>query len=165
MYKIKLLILLLVSVFLLSCVKNDLDQNSQKFSVAHIGGEFEGLTLKKYLLNYLKNNNLYDQNSPFEIRSEINHSSNVYITNIDNTSDRNRIETALSISIIDKNRSCNLYNNNFDVSQFYIITKSNKFLSNQTAEKKITVQNTEILVKYFINDLKKNSLHCRINEE
>ena len=106
----------------------------------------------------MKNNNLYDQNSPFEIRSEINHSSNVYITNIDNTSDRNRIETALSISIIDKNRTCSLYNNSFDVYQFYIITKSNKFLSNQTAEKKIRVQNTEILVKYFINDLKK--IHC-----
>ena len=132
----KLLILLLVSVFLLSCVKNDLDQNSQKFSVAYIGGEFEGLTLKKYLLNYLKNNNLYDQHSPFEISSAISHSSNVYITNIDNTSDRTRIETSLTVSIFDKNLACNLYTNNFDVSQFYIITKSNKFLSNQTAEKK-----------------------------
>ena len=46
MFKIKLLILSLISVFLLSCIKNDLDQNSQKFSVAYIGGEFEGLTLK-----------------------------------------------------------------------------------------------------------------------
>ena len=165
MYKIKLLILLLVSIFLLSCVKNDLDQNSQKFSIAYIGGEFEGLTLKKYLLNYLKNNNLYDQRSPFEISSTISHSSNVYITNIDNTSDRTRIETSLTVSIFDKNLTCILYNNNFDVSQFYIITKSNKFLSNQTAEKKIRVQNTEILVKYFINDLKKNSYSCKIDEK
>ena len=165
MFKIKLLILSLISVFLLSCIKNDLDQNSQKFSVAYIGGEFDGLTLKKYLLNYLRNHNLYDQHSPFEISSAISHNSNVYITNIDNTSDRNRIETSLSIYIIYKNRTCNLYDNNFDVSQFYIITKSNKFLSNQTAEKKIRVQNTEILVKYFINDLKKNSLNCKINEK
>ena len=165
MYKIKLLILLLISTFLLSCVKNELNQNSQKFSVAYIGGEFEGLTLKKYLLNYLKNNNLYDQSSPFEIKSAISHGSNVYITNIDNTSDRTRIETALSISIIDKNLTCNVYKNNFDVSQFYIITKSNKFLSNQAAEKKIKVQNTDILVKYFINDLKKNSLNCIVNEK
>ena len=165
MYKIKLLILLLISTFLLSCVKNELNQNSQKFSVAYIGGEFEGLTLKKYLLNYLKNDNLYDQSSPFEIKSAISHNSNVYITNIDNTSDRTRIETALSISIIDKNLTCNVYNNNFDVSQFYIITKSNKFLSNQAAEKKIKVQNTDILVKYFINDLKKNSLNCIVNEK
>ena len=165
MFKIKLLILLLVSVFLLSCVKNDLDQNSQKFSVAHIGGEFEGLTLKKYLLNYLKNNNLYDQHSPFEISSAISHRSNVYITNIDNTSDRTRIETSLTVSIFDKNLTCNLYNNSFDVSQFYIITKSNKFMSNRTAEKKIRVQNTEILVKYFINDLKKNSYSCKIDEK
>ena len=165
MYKIKLLILLLISISLLSCVKNELNQNSQKFSVAYIGGEFEGLTLKKYLLNYLKNNNLYDQSSPFEIQSAISHNSNVYITNIDNTSDRTRIKTALSISIIDKNLTCNIYNNNFDVSQFYIITKSNKFLSNQAAEKKIKVQNTDILVKYFINDLKKNSLNCIVNEK
>ena len=165
MYKIKLLILLLISISLLSCVKNELNQNSQKFSVAYIGGEFEGLTLKKYLLNYLKNNNLYDQSSPFEIKSAISHNSNVYITNIDNTSDRTRIETALSISIIDKNLTCNVYNNNFDVSQFYIITKSNKFLSNQAAEKKIKVQNTDILVKYFINDIKKNSLNCIVNEK
>ena len=165
MYKIKLLILLLISISLLSCVKNELNQNSQKFSVAYIGGEFKGLTLKKYLLNYLKNNNLYDQSSPFEIQSAISHNSNVYITNIDNTSDRTRIKTALSISIIDKNLTCNIYNNNFDVSQFYIITKSNKFLSNQAAEKKIKVQNTDILVKYFINDLKKNSLNCIVNEK
>ena len=160
MYKIKLLILLLVSVFLLSCLKNDLVQNSQKFSVAYIGGEFEGLTLKKYLLNYLKNNNLYDQHSPFEIRSEINHSSNVYITNIDNTSDRENITSTLSIEINHKELGCNIYRDDFTVRQFFIYASSNKLLSNQKAVKKIKTDNSAALIKQFINKLDKIKLIC-----
>ena len=51
MFKIKLSILLLVSFFLFSCTANQNNNLNQKYSVAYIGGEFDGLLLKNYLVN------------------------------------------------------------------------------------------------------------------
>ena len=98
MSKIKLSILLLISFFIFSCTNNQIKNHSnQKYSLAYIGGEYDGLLLKNYLISSLKNLNIYDQNSNFEIQANINHSTNLYITNIDNTSDREKINTKLSI--------------------------------------------------------------------
>ena len=47
--------------------------------------------LKNYLISSLKNLIYMIKNSNFEIQASINHSSNLYITNIDNTSDREKI--------------------------------------------------------------------------
>ena len=109
--------------------------------------------LKNYLVNSLKILDIHDQNSNFEIQANISHDTNLYITNIDNTSDREKIKTKLSVKIINKSSNCKIYNDEIDVSQFYIYTSSNKFLSNQTAVKKIKKDNTESAVKYFINKL------------
>ena len=153
MFKIKLLILLLTSFFIVSCTNNQTHSFNQKYSLAYIEGGFDGLLLKNYLLSNLKILNIYDPNSNNEIRVNISHVSNIYITNIDNTSDREKISTSLTFQIFNTLDNCQLASDQITVSQFYIYASSDKFRSNQTAVKKIKKDNTESLVKKFINKL------------
>jgi transcriptional regulator CtsR len=48
-----------------------------------------------------------------------------------------------------------VFNDEINVSQFYIYASSDKYLSNQAAVKKIKKDNTESSVRQFINKLKK----------
>ena len=84
---------------------------------------------------------------------QVFHKPDLYITNIDNTSDRQKISSSLSIRIINNQEKCILLNYNNNVSQFYIYASGDKFLSNQRANKKIKKDNTEALVKNFVNKL------------
>ena len=107
MFKIKLLILLLSSLIFLSCTNNQ--PNSQfKFSVGYIGGEYDGLILTNLWNSHLKNLNMLDEKSRYQIQSGISHSQNVYVTNIDNTSDREKIRSSIDLKIYDKNAKCYL---------------------------------------------------------
>ena len=160
MFKIRLLILLSISISLFSCTKNNLNHQSQKYSVAYIGGELDGLILKNILTENLKAFSIYDSSSNYSIQSSVTHSLNLYITNIDNTSDRQNITSTLSTKIIDKRNDCTLYEKSNSVSQFYIFASSDKFLSNQKAEKKIKKDNTEVLVRKFINNLQEVETVC-----
>ena len=153
MFKIRLLILLLISFFITSCTNNQTHSFNQKYSLAYIGGGSDGLLLKNYLLSSLKNLDIYDANSNYEIRANINHSSNVFITNIDNTSDREKISTNLSFQIINNSNNCQVLSDQITISQFYIYASSDKFYSNKTAVNKIKKDNTESLVSKLINKL------------
>ena len=115
MFKIKLLIFLLASFIILSCAKDRAKNNDIKYSIGYISGEYDGLVLKNFLKNYLLNFDLYDEKSNFEIKPSINHSSNIYITNIDNTSDRTRINSELSIDITDNKSECSIYKFNKNI--------------------------------------------------
>jgi len=160
MFRIKLLILLLTSSIILSCTNNQNSAFKKKFSLSYIGGEYDGLLLKNYLLSDLKNLEVYDQNSNIEIKANISHSTNLYITNIDNTSDREKVSTKLSFQVVDTKLNCDLYEDEINISQFYIYASSDKFLSNQTALKKIKKDNTEATVKKLINKLKFIKYKC-----
>jgi len=160
MSKIKLLILLLISIFTFACSNNKVHNIDQKYSLAYIGGEFDGLLLKNYLISSLKNLNIYDQNSKLTIKTSIGHSSNLFVTNINNTSDREKIDTRLYVSVINQQYNCEIYNDDINVSQFYIYSSSDKFLSNQKALKQIKKDNTEAAVNNFINKLKKIDGEC-----
>ena len=94
------------------------------------------------------------------IKASISHDEDVYITNIDNTSDRTRVDSSLFLSIMNRIEKCNIYKDSYQVSQFYIIASGNKFLSNQVAVKKIKKDNTEALVKKFISNLNNISFIC-----
>ena len=160
MSKIKLSILLLISFFSFSCSNNQINHSIQKYSLSYIGGEYDGLLLKNNLLGSLKSLNLHDQKSNFVIQADISHSTNLYITNIDNTSDREKINTKLSIKIINKEPNCIVFNDEISVSQFYIYASGDKFLSNQVALKKIKKDNTASTVMQFISKLKKIDGQC-----
>ena len=162
MFKIRLLILLLISFFITSCTNNQTHSFNQKYSLAYIGGGSDGLLLKNYLLSSLKNLDIYDANSNYEIRPKINHSSNVFITNIDNTSDRQKISTNLSFQIINTFNNCQVLSDQITISQFYIYASSDKFYSNKTAVNKIKKDNTESVVSKLINKL--SIMNNRCNE-
>ena len=160
MSRTKLSILLLTNFLIFSCTSNQINYSKQKYSLAYIGGEYDGLLLKNFIVSALKNMDIYDHSSNFQIKANISHSSNIYITNIDNTSDREKINTYLSIQITDTNSDCSIFSEGINVSQFYIYASSDKFLSNQTAVKKIKKDNTESAVKQFIMRLKNINGKC-----
>ena len=162
MFKIKLLILLLVNIiFVNSCTSHRLNSET-KYSVGHIGGEYAGFIFKNLLLTHLRGSDLYNQNSNYKIKGNIGHSSGVYITNIDNTSDRSNIQTDISIEIYDQKNECIVYQWWDVTEQFYIFAPSEKFISNQTASRQIGYNNTEQLIKNFINKVQLlDNLKCK----
>lgn len=160
MFKIKLLILLLTNFLFISCVKNNTEENLLKFKIGYVPGEYDGLVLKNILNAYLNSQDMLDDSSPFVIRANISHTSNLYITNIDNTSDRERITSSISITINDNLSDCQVYTYSDSVSQFYIFASSDLFLSNKKAVKEIKKNNTEELTKSFLKKLKNNNLKC-----
>ena len=161
MYKIKLLTLSLISLIFLSCTKSTSNQNNSKFSIGYIDGEFDGLVLKTLIKNNLFNIGRYDNESNLIIDADISHSSSLFITNIDNTSDRMNMSSNLSVKIIDQLNECEIYNFDKEISQFYIFADSNQYISNVVAEKKIKEQNTEQLVKEFINKITRSEIVCK----
>ena len=160
MFKTKLLILLLINFLFISCIKEDTTQNSLKFKVGYIGGEYDGLVLKNTLSSYLNAQGIYNESSQYEITANISHGSNLYITNIDNTSDRERVTSTLSITINDNLSGCQIYDYSRTISQFYIFAASDLFLSNKKAVKEIKENNTDELVKEFFKNLNRASLIC-----
>ena len=160
MFKIKLSILLLISVFLISCTDNQKRFPDHKYSLEYIAGGFDGLLLKNYLLSGLKNLDIYDPNSNYKIKASIKHSSTFYITSIDNTSEREKISTDLFFQVIDTASQCQILNEQINVSQFYIYVPSDKLLSNQTASRKIKKDNTESSVKRLLHILRSTNHKC-----
>ncbi len=163
MYKIKSLILLLISITLISCTSNTGGYNF-KSSVGYISGEYDGLVLSNQLKSHLSNFGMLDKNSNYEIQANISHSQKLYITNIDNTSDRERINSSVDIKIWDKELICYTYVFSETISQFYVFASSDKFISNNTAVEEIKIENTEYLVKKFINSLSENAFKCNEQE-
>ena len=160
MFKIRLSILSLISILLFSCANTNQSYNYTKLSVDYISGEYDGLLLSNTLKSYLNSFEIFDKNSNYQIQANISHSSNLFITNIDNTSEREKITSNMSINIYDKEENCITYSLNNNVSQFYILTSSDKFISNKKAFEAIKIENTEYLVKKFINNLTKDSFVC-----
>ena len=158
MFKIKLLILLLSSI-LVSCTTS-LKVDNPKIDLNYIAGGVDGLIMNNMLTNYLQNYNLYDKNSNFKVDASISHNSNFFITNIDNTSERNLISSSLKINIIDQVNNCEIYQSNNEISQFYIVVSTKQFTSNDAAQEKIKKENTENLIKLFLEDYLFNTYDC-----
>ncbi len=159
MSKIKLLILLLINISLVSCTSNT-NNYDFKLSVAYIGGEYDGLVLSNHLKSHLNNFGMFDKNSKYEIQANISHSQNLYITNIDNTSDRENIDSSVNVKILDVELNCFTHSFNETISQFYVLASSDQFISNSTAVEEIKVENTEYLVMKFVNSLSDNAFVC-----
>ena len=160
MFKIKLLILLLAS-FLLSCTSvKDNNIKNDGYAVEYIAGELDGLVLRNFLTSNLSLMQMYNKHSDKRINAEISHQSSIYITNIDNTSDRENILSKLNISIKDSGKNCIIFEEETSLSQFYIFASSDQFLSNQKAIKEVKRRNTEMLVVNFINKIDSIGKDC-----
>lgn len=163
MFKTKLLISLLISFILLSCTRDTLDREITKYSLAYTGGEYDGLILNNLLKSDLSNFMAYDDNSNLRIEPNISHSTELFISNIDNTSDRMRIKSTITAKIVDIRFKCDTRTFKEDVIQFYLFADTEKYISNSVAEKKIKEENTEILVRNFINKILKTDNKCKRN--
>ena len=163
MFKTKLLISLLISFIFLSCTRDTLDRNITKYSLAYTGGEYDGLILNNLLKSDLSNFMAYDDNSNLRIEPNISHSTELFISNIDNTSDRMRVKSTITAKIVDIRFKCDTRTFKDDVTQFYLFADTEKYISNSVAEKKIKEENTEILVRNFINKILKTDNKCKRN--
>ena len=159
MYRIKLLILLLISLAFISCVKSQ-KENKIKVSIDYIGGGYDGLILNNQLQKHLNNFGMLDRNSKIQIRASITHTNNLFITNIDNTSDRERVSSSIELKIYDREMECYTYFYTNHLSQFYVLAAGEKFISNKTAVEKIKIENVDYFIKVFINNLKESDLAC-----
>ena len=159
MFKIRLLILLLINLSLISCVNNQ-KESLVKLSVGYIGNEYDGLVLSSQLKKYLNNFGMLDESSNLEIQADVSHSNELFITNIDNTSDRERIDSKIHLKVYDNKLDCVTYVYFNNVSQYYVLAASDKFISNKSAVDEIKLENVEYLVKVFINNLDDNILIC-----
>lgn len=163
MFRTKLLISLLISFIFLSCTRDTLDREITKYSLAYTGGEYDGLILNNLLKSDLSNFMAYDDNSNLRIEPNISHSTELFISNIDNTSDRMRIKSTITAKIVDIRFKCDTRTFKEDVTQFYLFADTEKYISNSVAEKKIKEENTEILVRNFINKILKTDNKCKRN--
>ena len=158
MFKIKLLILLLSSI-LVNCATS-LKVNNPKLDLNYISGGVDGVIMDNMLTNLLQNYGLYDGNSKFKLDASISHKNDFFITNIDNTSERNLVSSSLRINIIDQVDNCEIYQSNNEISQFYIVVSTKQFTSNDAAQEKIKTENTENLIKLFLEDYLFNTYDC-----
>ena len=159
MSKIRLLILSLTSILLFSCTSSQ-NENKIKLSISYIGGGYNGLMLSNKLKSHLNNLNMLDDRSEFQIEASISHTTNLYITNIDNTSDRERVDSSINLKIYDSELDCYTYEYEDSLSQFYVLAAGDKFISNKSAEEKIKEENIDYFIKVFINNLNNSSFNC-----
>ena len=159
MSKIKLLILLLISINLTNCTNNNIYQGN-KYSVGYIGSSMEGLLLKNNLESNLRAFNLYSQQSSFLIEGNIGNSFSIYVPTTNKTSQRENVTTGINLKIFNKNLSCYVYSFEDTTSQFYIYASSTYFLSNKEAQKDIINDNINNLIIDFINSLPSNLDSC-----
>ena len=160
MFKIKLLILLSISfIFIQSCTRS-LDSKF-KFSLDYISGAEDGLNLRNILFVHLESSNLYDQNSQLLIKANIQHTQKLYITNVDNTSDREKITSVLNITVMNQDGNCDILKFKDTEEQFYVIASTQNFISNNIAVEQIKIRNIESLVQNLIFELASlNEVSC-----
>ena len=153
MFKIKLSILLLISLLILSCSYQKNIAPKNKLSLSYIGGGFDALNLRNLLESHLRSADLYDPLSNYTIEAGVGHGGGVFITNIDNTSDRENVSTRIEINIKDKKNDCVSFRYSETIDYFYIYASGETFSSNQKAVQQIRFYNTETLIKKFITNL------------
>lgn len=159
MFKIKLLILLFISLIFTACTSgNKISKN--KFNINYISGDADGLMLSNLLKAYFKSMNIFDVNSSLTIDASISHSNSLFITNVDNTSDRDLISSDLEVTINDANKNCIVFTYHDVISQYYVLAPNVKFISNNSANDSIKQSNTENLVINLARKIRDKEFIC-----
>ena len=159
MCKVKLLILLLISSFLFSCSSSPV-QSKNNFSLEYVGGSEDGLIFSNLLTSYLNDYSLFNPSSSLMIKASITHEQKLYITNVDNTSDREKIKSTISLSIFDQLNDCNIFHYKSSENQFYVITDTVNFTSNNVAVEQIKFRNNETLIQKLIPHIVDIEVNC-----
>lgn len=159
MCKVKLLILLLISSSLFSCSSSPV-QSKHSFSLDYIGGAEDGLIFSNLLTSYLNDYSLFNPSSRLMIKASIRHERDLYITNLDNTSDREKIKSTIALSIFDQLNDCSIFHYKSSENQFYVITDTVNYTSNNTAIEQIKFRNNEALIQKLIPHIVDIEVNC-----
>ena len=151
MFKIKLLILLLANLIISSCVVAN--KPSKQYTLGYIGGGVDGLIYSNILTAQLESFGIFNKNSSYQVNTSISHDQELYITNINKTSDRERIISSIKTEVLDLNQNCIIFRYDKKIKQFYVIAANINFTSNQKAIETIKRKNSEILSKDLIYKL------------
>ena len=156
MYKIKLLILFLVSFILVSCTKNNYSQT--KFTVVSSGDDLD-YNISNTLIQYLDSMNMYDStNYDFKIDFSSNFKQDTFITNIDKTTDRSKISFNIEYRVTKKFRdfTCPVFIQKYKKVSSYIYASGEYNRSNEAAEREIKNNLIDLTTNDFIDDLLDN---------
>ena len=159
MCKVKLLILLLISSFLFSCSSSRV-QSKHSYSLDYVGGGEDGLIFSNLLTSYLNDYDLFNPNSRLIMKASVAHEQNLYITNVDKTSDREKIKSTINLSIFDQLNDCNVFYYKNSEYQFYVITDTVNFTSNNIAVEQIKFRNNEALIQKLIPHIVDIEVNC-----
>ena len=155
MFKIKLLTLFLVSIFLFSCSKKvDL---KRKYNVDVVAGQ-NNFSYQNTLIQYLDSMKLYSTtNNNYVIQISPNINQSVFITDIDKTSDRKKITLSATYNILKKLKSlnveCNVFSQTYKRSSTYLFASGEFNQSNVAADEEITQNLINLITNDFIDDL------------
>ena len=159
MFKTKLLILLLINLSLMGCIGGN-NMPNNKFELNYVAGGVDGLMLRNLLESFLKNTDMYYKDADLKIDVAVDHQKMLYITNVDNTSDRERITSIINAQIKSSNKDCTVLDYKYETSQFYVIASSENYTSNSIAVEQIKIANLEILIQRFLSKIRNKSLSC-----
>ena len=84
-----------------------------------------------------------------KVDARISHNTNFFITNIDNTSERNLVSSTLNINIMDKVENCEIYQSNNEILTVLYCCQLKSILPATCCLEKIKRDNTENLIKLF----------------
>ena len=155
MFKIKLLTLFLISLFLINCSKK-VDLKKQ-YNVDIVSGQ-NNFSYQNTLIQYLDSMKLYSNtNNNYVIQISPNLSQSVFITNIDKTSDRNKISLSVTYNVFkilkSLNVKCNVFSQNYKRSSAYLFASGEFNQSNIAADEEITQNLINLITNDFIDDL------------
>jgi len=156
MFKIKLLILFLISFTLTNCTNNINDIG--KYYVKSSGND-PTYNIRNTLVQYLESMGLYDENDyDYVIEFSNGFDESTFVTNIDKTSDRKKITYNIEYRIVKKfnNFSCPIFIQEYKKVSSFIFAGGEFNISNDAADAEIKNNLIDLTTNDFIDDLLNN---------
>ena len=153
MFKIKLLILFLISYCLTNCT-NTLNKDGKYYVMP--SGDDPTYNIRNTLVQYLESMGLYDENEyDYVIEFSNTFDESTFITNIDKTSDRKKITYNIQYKIVKKfnNFSCPLFIQDYKKVSSFIFAGGEFNISNAAADAEIKNNLIDLTTNDFIDDL------------
>ena len=156
MFKIKLLILFIISYTLTNCTSNINDDG--KYYVMSSGND-PTYNIRNTLVQYLESMGLYDENDyDYVIEFSNGFDESTFVTNIDKTSDRKKITYNIQYRIVKKfnNFSCPIFIQDYKKVSSFIFAGGEFNISNDAADAEIKNNLIDLTTNDFIDDLLNN---------
>lgn len=156
MLKIKFLILLFSILIVSSCGMKleNIDNNSNKYSVKYLSGGQKAFIFKNILTQQLIANNMYDKYSNSIISISMSEDKKYQSTSISKVASRKLNQLTIQIKTYNNQyKECVLFEEKYKSEQSFLLADSKANLSNLAAEDDILLINSENISLEIIDDL------------